>query len=104
MSAIEARPDRWDQARFLGLGVSGPVLCFAGWTCFLAGYDVEEMLLADPDRCGGIVVGIAQTLLGLSESQAAVLFSYSETATDRHPTVREFKTVVTEITGVTFDV
>lgn len=96
VAAIEAQPTRWDQGRYLGSGTAGSVLCFAGWTCFLAGYNVEQMLQADP-RCGRIVLRTARTLLGLSPSQAGALFS------DRALTLTQFKTVITAVTGVTFD-
>ncbi len=95
LAHIERHLDRWDQGTFWSTGDGGSVHCLAGWTLVLSGKDLGR-ILSSPGGYGK-ALRIAQSVLGLSDAQARLLFrsgSYADFA--------EFAATVRRVTGLEF--
>lgn len=84
MQRIVDHPHLHDQAWYYTASECGTVACFAGWACWLAGYqtvwDNETMPLASNVRKGPSAMAVsafsvAQLLLGLTPAEAQTLFA-----------------------------
>jgi hypothetical protein len=61
------------------LNVCGATACAAGWACLLAGGKfVSGHVVVMPDGSQGSAMGVAASLLGLSEDEAYVLFEVAD--------------------------
>lgn len=98
-------PERWDQTVPCGRYRGMSTYCFATLTCWLAGENVDD--LAEAAVFAGLPAGdgiyrTAARLLGLTDTQAARIFRYTQTPAGEHPTLLEFCTRITAETGVVF--
>lgn len=90
MAHIRANPDKWNQRQW-GFYYPGTSHCFGGWAIVLA--DKVE----DQSYYGIDGTEIAQSLLGLDDNQAYLLFEGGF-----NMSVDEYEAYVTLNTGVTF--
>ncbi len=98
--AIEAAPHLWNQNSYSGTNEHGQrTYCLAGWTLHLDGRDVTAMLRKHQGNMR--VFDVAMRVLGLDRHQAHMLFAFWGQG-ERHPTVEQLKSRITEVTGVTF--
>lgn len=67
LTAIDAQPHLWNQARWTSKTDCGTAMCFAGWACHLGGYHLNpgSALAATPDGVREIP-SAASELLGLA--------------------------------------
>lgn len=101
VAMIELYPERWHQSAWQGYhGTPDRKWCFASWTVHLAGESVAALLTGD-GLGHWAVARRAKELLGLSQRQAQVLFSFGNDW-ETHPTVEQLKQRITEATGITF--
>lgn len=82
LHAVMTHPERHDQTWYFRMGECGTVMCYAGWTCHLAGYDPawQGTTLAHKVRAAGLPAAynaftVARDLLGLTQAEATTLFA-----------------------------
>jgi hypothetical protein len=78
---IEMHPEQHDQTWFFQATDCGTAMCFAGWTCDVAGYNPQwnEYLMSANVRLNDgpslLAWDVARGLLGLTQREATILFA-----------------------------
>lgn len=125
VAAIEDNESGWDQRYWVNEAPCGTTFCFAGWATLLAGH-IEETAEGVRTTAKGKLVAaglgwsadlldgrhpvntwfpflpVAAAELGLTYEQAKILFDEGNDYLFIHPSIEQFKDLITQVTGVTF--